>query len=276
VGYYNHSAIYLAIVFGIALSLALAYGPRLGMTGRVLLHLIALTLAASVLLTGSRGGVATAALLALALVPIYFFRTGRRVVVPIACVVSVAALLFAAIPGSVKRTEAIAEPGQPPGQPLSYRKEIWSNGLIEWRQFPLFGVGMGNFGRRSWEDLQDWSKGQSWAIRPSAEPLALNAPHGHSLYINTLAERGLFGFGVLALVLLAWGKLLFVSVPAAASSPIEWAVFGSAFSGWFVSVTAGLVNTTLHHEHGILTTLLLGLWLGLRRTGVIDRSPPQR
>jgi O-antigen ligase len=272
VGYYNHSAIYLAIVFGIALSLALAYGSRVSMTGRILLHSIALVLAVSVFLTGSRGGVATAVLLALTYVSVFAARTGRSVIKALVCVIAGTALLLAAVPSTLKRTEAQAEAGVA----LSYRDQIWSIGLIEWRQFPLFGVGMGNFGRRSWEDLQAWNKGHSWAIRPSAEPLALNAPHGHSLYINTLAERGLFGLAVLALVLFAWGKFLLVSVPAAASSAIEWAVFGSAFSGWFVSVTAGLVNTTLHHEHGILATLLLGLWLGLHRTGATDRSPPLR
>jgi hypothetical protein len=37
---------------------------------------------------------------------------------------------------------------------------------------------------------------------------------------------------------------------------------------WLVAVGAGTVNTTLHDEHGILSALLLGLWL--------SRHPPAR
>ena len=32
-------------------------------------------------------------------------------------------------------------------------------------------------------------------------------------------------------------------------------------SGWIVTAGIGTVNTTLHHEHGLLAALLLGLWL---------------
>jgi hypothetical protein len=31
-----------------------------------------------------------------------------------------------------------------------------------------------------------------------------------------------------------------------------------------VTIGVGLVNTTLHHEHGILAALLFGLWLSKR------------
>ena len=268
VGYFNHSAIYLAIVFGVALSLALAYRSKMSVRGRVVLDLTTLVLAASVFFTTSRGGVATALLLALAYVSLFAARTDRSVIKAAVGVIAVAALLLAAVPTILERTKEQAEAGHL----LSYREKIWSNGLIEWRRFPLFGVGMGNFGRRSWEDLQTWSKEQGWGIRPSQERLAFLAPHGHSLYINTLAERGLFGFGVLALVLVAWARSLLAFLPGASSPPVVWAVFGGAFAGWFVTVTAGIVNTSLHHEHGILAALLLGLWLGLCETGVSERS----
>ena len=37
-------------------------------------------------------------------------------------------------------------------------------------------------------------------------------------------------------------------------------VDGSA-GAWIVTCGVGMVNTTLHHEHGLLAALLLGLWL---------------
>jgi hypothetical protein len=38
-------------------------------------------------------------------------------------------------------------------------------------------------------------------------------------------------------------------------------LWGCSASAWFVTTAVGLVNTTLHHEHGMLAVILLGLWL---------------
>jgi O-antigen ligase len=270
VGYFNHSAVYLAIVFGVALSICLAYWARMGSAARAWASLITLALVGSVFSTTSRAAAASAVLVALALVSVFAARRGRGVGRPVAGVIFGAALLVALTPALLKRTQTYAESGQP----LSYREKIWSNGLIEWRRFPLFGVGMGNFGQVDFAQLEDWSKTQNWGISPSAERMAIRAPHGHSLYVNTLAERGLVGFGVLFLVLLAWGKSVLARIPRAADSPIQWTVFGGALAGWLVTVTAGVFNTTLHHEHGILSVLLLGLWLGFPGSTAPDRISP--
>jgi len=86
-------------------------------------------------------------------------------------------------------------------------------------------------------------------------------PHAHNLYLNTLAERGIVGSVPLAAVLIAWGLLLFRRRPRPADSEDDWLLWGAAAAAWTVSVVAGLANTTLHHEHGMLAALLLGLWL---------------
>ena len=50
--------------------------------------------------------------------------------------------------------------------------------------------------------------------------------------------------------------------PGRSGDDRAWALWGGALSGWFVSVFAGVGNTTLHHEHALLAVTLLGLWLG--------------
>ena len=52
--------------------------------------------------------------------------------------------------------------------------------------------------------------------------------------------------------------------PRPADDDLDWILWGGAASAWFVTAAAGTVNTTLHHEHGILAVLLLGLWLSRR------------
>ena len=89
--------------------------------------------------------------------------------------------------------------------------------------------------------------------------------HGHSLYLNTLAERGAVGLAALLAVLAAWLCALLRNVPAAISAPIEWRAWGGAASAWMVAAIVGAVNTTLHHEHALVSMMLLGAWLSLLR-----------
>jgi O-antigen ligase len=257
VGHVNHSAIYMAIVFGAALSVALAYWERAAVGLRVLLGFSVAALIVSVFVTQSRAAVGAAVLFVLALVAALGARRRVRAVKGALIALLGAALVFAANPGVMNKTIVDAEEGVA----YSYRDRIWTNALVEWRQFPLFGVGMGNFGRMSLEQLQDWGKSQDWPFRPTRE--GMNS-HAHSLYFTALAERGLVGFGILMAVLLAWGAALARAVPRQQDPPLEWALFGAALAGWLVTVAVGFVNTTLHHEHAILSVMLFGLWLGHR------------
>jgi O-antigen ligase len=253
VGHVNHSAVYLAIVFGVALSVAIAYWERVGAAGKAALGIAVAALLASVFVTESRAAIGAAVLFVFALVTTLGVR--RRIDVWRGLMIASLALaiVLAGLPGVLNKTiDKTAE-----GVPLSYRDDIWSNALVEWRQFPLFGVGMGNFGRVPLEELQEWNNSQDWKIRATAQG---ESSHAHSLYLTTLAERGLVGLAVLVAVLLAWGGALARGFRAA-KDPLDWALFGAALAAWLVTITVGIVNTTLHDEHGILSALLFGLCL---------------
>ena len=259
VGHVNHSAIYMAIVFGVAFSLALAYWKNAGPAARVLAAVATAALIGSVFVTGSRAAVGAATLFVFAWLGLRCLRqrsVGRR---GFLLAILGIGLLFAANPSELRKNVEKAQTGAFAGQ----RDEVWKNALIEWRRFPLFGVGMGNFGRVRFDQLQAWNQTQDWSVRPSERALA---SHAHSLYLNTLAERGLVGFAVLITVLAAWAAALAAAVPRGEDPPLAWTLFGAALSGLLVTVAVGFFNTTLHHEHGILGVLLLGLLLSQRRT----------
>ena len=78
VGHVNHSAIYMAIVFGVALSLALAWWERMGAAGRAISGLAAAALVASVIVTESRAAVGAAALYVIVLAAVFGIRRRRR------------------------------------------------------------------------------------------------------------------------------------------------------------------------------------------------------
>jgi bacteriorhodopsin len=70
---------------------------------------------------------------------------------------------------------------------------------------------------------------------------------------------------VLIAVLAAWIVSLARAVPATSDSAVRWAYWGGALGAWLVAVLVGLVNTTMHHEHALISVMLLGGWLALAR-----------
>jgi O-antigen ligase len=155
-------------------------------------------------------------------------------------VVAVCALLALAGGTEVfEKNEALVKGNNP----LSFRQQVWQLALAAWQQHPWFGIGMDNFGQvvdPAWRGVYN---------------------HGHNLYLNTLAERGMVGALPLFAVLVAWGASLWRRWPAADGPALDWVLWGGAATALFVSAMVGAVNTTLHHEHALLATLLLGLWL---------------
>ena len=255
VGHVNHSAIYMTIVFGTALSLTIFYWRRMGLATKTAMSLAVLALVVSVFITGSRAAAGAAVLFLLALGGTALARRHHLARNGVFAALIGVAVVFAVNPRVINKTISQSDEGLV----LSYRDKIWANGLVEWRAFPLFGVGMGNFGKVRLGELERWNAAQSWSIRASPQGMW---PHAHSLYVNTLAERGLFGFGVLLIVILAWGGALIRAVPKVDDPPIAWTIFGAALAGWLTTVAVGVVNTTLHHENAILSVLLFGLCLG--------------
>jgi len=233
VGHVNHSAIYLAIILGICVAW-LFTGERWVLAGA-----ISALILVSVVVTESRGAVGVALATVLFLAAAYWRRS--RIPILIALGVAVAFGLIAAMGGVevLEKHEALVKAHNP----LSFRQEVWHFALAAWQQHPWFGVGMDNFAQ---------------VVDPSRRALY---PHGHNLYLNALAERGIIGALPLFAVLIAWALALWRRFPAAAAPALDWVLWGGAATALFVSAAVGVVNTTLHHEHGLLAVLLLGLWL---------------
>jgi len=258
VGHINHSAIYLTIVFGAALAAGRAWWRATGRAGRAAALALIVFLVISLLWMQSRGAVGAALAVAVALLGTYAWRQKRglrRVVIGAALAVGVMILLK---PQVVEKYEARIQEDQV----LAFRDQIWRIGLMAWREYPFFGVGMDNFGKIGKERVTRWARERG---HPVDEKRLFFTSHAHSLYVNTLAERGLVGLGVLLAVLAAWAIALLRGIPEANAPPLAWASWGGAAGAWLTTVIVGTVNTTLHHEHALLSMLLLGAWQSLAR-----------
>jgi O-antigen ligase len=258
VGHVNHSAVYMSIMLGVALMALRAYWSASGWALRALGAALVALFAVSVLWMQSRGAAGAAFVIALVLLFAYTARrrgSFHRLVIAAALVVGATLALKPQV--LEKNTRMIEE-----GKFLNVRDGAWRVGLAAWREFPLFGVGMDNFGRIGPEEVQAWKAKRG---EPFERDAYLFTSHGHSLYVNTLAERGLVGLAVLLAVLAAWAAALVRRLPQADASPLAWTFWGSASGAWIAAVLEGTVNTTLHHEHALLSMLLLGAWLSLSR-----------
>lgn len=253
VGHVNHSAIYLAMVFGAALFWLLAAWRTGSGALRALLIAAVGLITLALFIAESRAAAGMALLLALSVGCIWLPKSkAPLLVMGVAAIALIGgsfffnARLVEKTRGAIDSNVAFAE-----------RPEIWNVAMEAWRQYPLFGVGMDNFGQIG-KHLQGWVEARGEPYHPKRY---VAQAHGHSLYFNALAERGLFGLSILLAVLAYWAYCLVRRWPSKTDDDTRWLLWGGAFSAWFISVGVGTFNTTLHHEHAILAVLLLGIWL---------------
>lgn len=256
VGHVNHSAIYLTITFGIAVSSLLASGRQ----SRFFLLLgivLVILLGAGVFLSASRGAVVALLGLTLLLGVVFARRSVWILTVMLLFAFASATTAYITNIEVIRKQEA----NYAANNTLSHRDAIWNAAIVLWKQYPWFGVGMRNFDQATPEETQAWALAQGKRYEPVK---FMNSSHAHSLYLNSLAERGLIGSVILAIVLFAWIVTLLRALPSRNDFYIYWTAWGSAFSAWFVTVVVGFVNTTLHHEHALLSMVALGTFLAAR------------
>jgi O-antigen ligase len=254
VGHVNHSAIYLAIVFGLASAWLFAHWKAWNAARRVAALTTWVLMVASLVTMASRGAAAAAFALVLLLALAWWPRWRAPLVAGIAGIVAAGAFAVAMDAELIAKHQRTAAEHDV----LNARDKVWNMGFAAWERYPWFGVGISNYSVISLERVQAWRK---LAGKPFDAKQYAGTNHAHSLYVNTLAERGVVGALSLLAVLLAWAAWLVRRRPRAPDGDLDWVLWGGALSAWAITASVGLVNTTLHHEHGILATLLLGLWL---------------
>lgn len=252
VGHVNHSAIYMGIAFCVAFTAACAVRAALGV--RVALWAAAGLLFLSLLVTAARGAVIPTVLFIVVWVFHLQAGRGRSPWKPLLAIVAVAVLGVIARPGIIEKTlEHVAK-----GHAGSYRPAMAKTAVLAAREFPLFGVGATQFGKIDLEMTREW---QARKGRWFADEDLFFASHAHGLFSNTLGERGLVGLAALLAVLGAWGVMLKRSAPRGGGDALPQVLWGSALGAWIITVVGGLFNTTLHHEHAMITSLLIALWM---------------
>ncbi|HEX9277195.1 MAG TPA: O-antigen ligase family protein [Casimicrobiaceae bacterium] len=260
VGHVNQSVIYIVICFGTLLGGVSAYWRRM----RPWLRAVAIAefaiLLVALFAAGSRSAAVTAMLGALAFGLLWLKRSARPIIWILIAIGAFGAVV-AGFDTDMRRKQEFAK--ESAYALLNERHPIWQQALAGWRTYPAFGVGADNFRQISVGEVRAWQEARGERYDPTQ---FVATSHAHSLYLNTLAERGLLGIAVLALLLGAWAWSVFGDVPRGSDPPLYWLNWTGAASALVATACIGVFNTTLHDEHGLLATMLLGVWLGHKRS----------
>jgi O-antigen ligase len=197
VGHVNHSAIYLGIILGAALSVTLSLWRDVGLIKRIGLILLPIIFFVSIILGQSRG-VFGISLIRLSLI-ILLIPNPKKIkaiaFVLFAIVLGLMPLMNAAI---IQKQIAV----QNASNTLSNRDRVWNVSIEAARFYPVFGVGNGNWNRITLEDLK---KSRAERDVPFDEKnYSIQYGHSHSLYLTSLVERGVVGFIILIAFMGGW------------------------------------------------------------------------
>lgn len=254
VGHVNHTAIYLALSTVAMTAILYAYWAVQN-NGQRLLHIAAYTtLVLTLVLTNSRAAIAATFLF---LVSCLFIFSKQRLLSII-----MTAILLGLVAGNymVNRGGVIEKQLDQVERGIFFeaRSKIWRSAVLTWQQHPFFGTGIKNYGVVSIDQLMHWCKQSG---KDCTEEMYMPYAHGHSLYLNTLAERGLFGLLVIMANIAVLAYLVYQHRPGPPRSNQYTMLWTGAFGVIFLNLLIGLFNTTLHHEHAMLSAIVVGLFL---------------
>lgn len=259
VGHTNHSAIYLCMVALGTLGSLIAAWNRLNNGWRITL-ISALLFLTLLLATGESRGALVAYVIGFVVI-ITFVAPARWClrILSLSAILLVAALVTQPylIDKSVSQLTSPATTTK-----TSYRVELARTALIASEMKPFTGIGSGNFGLMTVERVAAHLERSGKSFEPERY---FHSSHAHNFYMNTLAERGLLGMMALGLLMYFWIRKLIAKRQHLRSAPHQqvllWSIGIAGFVGVFIT---GIFNTSLHHEHGLLSMFALGLLMGIR------------
>ena len=248
VGHVNHTAIYLFIVYTISLSLLIFNFKNIGNFLRTILVLTSVVLFYVVIDTHSRaasGLIAIVTLIAM-LYSIYYYRSWCSLIISI-LLISLASIILVYDPPAVvnKFINGSNLTGDSP------RQKIRNFAYYVFKIDPILGTGIGNFPNFGHDDIKDlviqdkgvYDKNQ---FMPYAHP--------HNTYLVYLTGGGVLLFSIFSWF---WLHIMQIIYRINKESNEKWLVF-NGISVVMIVLGIGWVNTTLAHEHALITMFVLG------------------
>ena len=253
VGHVNHSAIYLTMILGASIGFFISLCQKKIFYQNLIIILLCTLLFIALIVSQSRAAVGIGALLSVSL----FLILSQTKKLKICGVLSVVLILLLSIFLNVGVVQKEVR-NEKKNDVLGARDKVWNISFEAARWNPILGIGINNWGKIKSEDIRRSVESRGVIFN---EKNYLFQGHSHSLYLMTFVERGIVGFLALIFFMISWLYYLirkFKEIVADNQGCYLWA---GSFSAWLVTFGIGFVNTTFHHEHGILACILFGLFV---------------
>jgi O-antigen ligase len=251
VGHINHTAIFIALTLGAVVPLLLSRTSSF--QARLVLMPMAIILTAGLFFADSRAGiVALAIIVAIALLHSLMFHLKTGVAV-LLLAIAAGGYMVSAPPKVVE--ELVDRPMLYMGNTPAPREKLWNSAVYGLKKEPVFGIGFGNYSIIDPEQLSLWFPDEDFTDNEQF----YYSSHAHNRFLNSAVEGGIFGFAGLMLLLVGpaiclWRNRKFMLHKS--TSAAFWVIPATSMA---IVTVIGLVNTTIHHEHGLLTMMLFGL-----------------
>ena len=255
VGHLNHSAIFMAIAYAISLSLLLFNFKSLEKYQKIILVLTAIILIVTLIDTGSRATFGLLVIITLLNFSYLMFRVKKLSLIAtiLGFIFCLGAILAYDPPEALQEIQ-----GQNSILDDVHREKIRNFSYYAFKANPYLGVGFGNFGRITKEEIEPYVIADKGVFNTEDY---LAASHAHNLYYTYLVSGGLLIFSIL---LFFWLYIVWIIFKLILRRENEWIIF-SAIGVVMINLGIGLVNTTLHHEHAILSMYVIGMLISQYR-----------
>jgi len=259
VGHVNHSAIYLCMIAGAALSLLVSQLQSTQKKYVFITNLLFIFLISSVIISQSRGAFGIVFLLAFALLLLSKLPMKIKTIYVVLLSIFLITIVFIK-PAAVIKKQIVYQGNH---DILSQRDKVWRATFEMATLNPLLGIGGGNWKQINIDQLK--SSVESRGEKFVTEDFALQWGHPHNIYLSNLVDRGLLGLITFLSFMFIWLITLINSYKKYNQDSKAMLFIMGSFSAWTTIFGIGFVNTTFHHENALLALFFLGLHLSYLR-----------
>lgn len=255
VGHTNQSAIYINLIIGLLLAVLLSSSIKT-ILSKSIIFILLIVMVFFLFMTLSKISIGVAVLMLSLSLFFLIYRYGRLYALLIGVLFLFGVgVSFSLVDNSLSREFAMLSDSN---NLTSFRLELFRSAFLAWLYHPIVGWGPDNFILVNEEFVRNAAIEVYGFYSPEDYHFS---SHAHGLFQTHLAERGLLGIIWIFSLIFLWALFLWRSKPDAKSSEIYRMIWWGSFFVLVVNVLNGTFNTTLHHEHAILSYSLLGLHL---------------
>lgn len=231
VGHFNHSSIYLALSLMLSFSLFVnSYKFSFPWILLIAQNLITFT---AIVIAGSR---ATLSSIIISLLAFAFYQKRKKLLIIFVIMLTIIISLLFLLPSQSnlllsKKKISFSDPS------FRERLNIWTDAFNMWFSNPFLGVGPKQFKFYSYSQ---------------------NGTHAHNIYLNTLAQLGIIGLAALL-------YLFYLIISELKRSDRENPLWYAVLLSFIIVLVNGILNTTLHSEHGLIFSIICAIGLTKRQ-----------